>query len=200
MGDIVINSDLFFQRLERLTTHLSTHKGSIWGGVDAITIPLGSSGEDELNYSKSAALHLYLFGYELPDSIIVLSRNQLYFMATAKKCNIVKSSLQSTSSMSINVLEKTKDEGQNRENLNALINVVRRGGGKKLGGLMKDKYNGAFIPSWLSVIEQSQLEIFEINTALGLFLSVKDEAEQVRDIVGLRSMLIEGITGTRMVS
>ena len=179
MADVTINADQFFERLERLTTHITTHKGTTWGGVDAISIPLGSS-EEETQYSKAASVHLYLFGYELPDSVIVLARNQFYFMATAKKCKIIRDSLQSNATMNINVLEKTKDEGQNREHLNALINVVRKGSGRKLGSLFKDKHLGNFIPSWLSVIEQSQLETFEISPALSLFLAVKDPSAQVR--------------------
>lgn len=37
----------------------------IWGGSTAIVVAVGPS-SDELRYLKSVALHLWLFGYELP--------------------------------------------------------------------------------------------------------------------------------------
>lgn len=178
--EVTLNAERFYQRLERLQTEWITHKSTVWGGSDALCIPLGAIG-DEINYSKSSSFHLFLFGYEFADSLIVITRNNFYFMATAKKCAMLEKDLAGKhETIKINLMTRTKDEGQNREFFNELSNVVRKGGGKRIGSLFKSEYEGNFIPSWMNFVDQSQLEKFDIAPSLGLFLSAKDDVELVR--------------------
>ena len=178
--DITLNAERFFERLERLQTDWTSHKSTVWGGADALCIPLGAVG-DEINYSKSSSFHLFLFGYEFADSLIVITRNNFYFMATAKKCGMLEKDLVGKhDTIKVHCLIRSKDEGQNREHFNELGNVVRKGGGKRIGSFLKAEYEGNFIPSWLRFVDQSQLEKCDIAPSMGLFLSVKDETELVR--------------------
>ena len=180
MSDVKIVAERFYQRVERLQAHLSENRGTVWGGAEAISVPMGPSDEDS-PYSKSGALHLYLFGYEFPDSVMLLTKGNLYFMATKKKCDILQKELgpHQTATMKLTFLEKTKDEGQNRENFHELLNAARKGNGKKMGCLFKEKTSekSEFAKNWLQMIDQSQLDKVEINAALGAFLAVKDETE-----------------------
>lgn len=179
--DVSINAERFFQRLERLQTHWTTHKSTVWGGSDALCIPLGGASGKEMSYSKSSSMHLYLLGYEFPDSIIIITRNSFHFMATAKKCSYLEVAFKdTTSSVSVNFLKKEKDEGVNRENFHSLLAVIRKGGGKRLGSLFNGEYDGSFIPMWMEMVQQSQIEMFEIAAGLGLFFASKDEGELVR--------------------
>jgi nucleosome binding factor SPN SPT16 subunit len=181
MVDVNINAEKFFQRLERLQTHWTTHKSTVWGGSDALCIPLGAASGKDMSYSKSSSMHLYLLGYEFPDSIIIITRNSFHFMATAKKCSYLEAALLGTSSaVSINFLKKEKDEGVNRENFHNLLAVIRKGGGKRLGSLFNAEYDGNFIQTWMELVQQSQIEMFEIAAGLGLFFASKDEGELVR--------------------
>lgn len=180
--EVNINAEKFFQRLERLQAHWTTHKSVLWGGSDAICIPLGSSAGKEMNYSKASSMHLYLLGYEFPDSIMVITRESFHFMATAKKCKYLEDALLGTSStISVKFLKKEKDEGVNKDNFLKLLNVIR-GEGKRLGSLFDAENEGTFIPSWMAMVmaPESQIETrFEITPSLGLFFSLKDEEELV---------------------
>lgn len=183
--EIIINAEKFYQRLERLQTDWLSNKNTIWGGSDALLIGMGTA-SDDVSYNKSSSLNLYLFGYEFPDSIILIIRNNFYFMSSSKKCSYLETFLlNSETSKNINsiinlhIIKKTKDEGQNRENMNVLINAIRKNNGKKVGSLYKNEYNGNFIPSFMDMIDNNQLEKYEISSALGLFLAVKDETELV---------------------
>jgi len=182
MGDsIKIAADKFFSRMERLQTHLSENRGSVWGGTEAISVAMGPSDEDN-PYSKAGAFHLYLFGYEFPDSIILVTKGFFYFMATKKKCDILQKELGASpaaQTLKLVFLEKTKDEGQNRENFHELLNAVRKNNGKKIGCMFKEKSNdrGEFVKKWLSLVGDSELDKVEINASLGQFLAVKDETE-----------------------
>ena len=178
MADIEINAEKFFQRLERLIDNWTTHKMTSWGGCDAICIPSGPS-KDEGAYSKSSALHLHLFGLEFPDSIIVISKSNFWFMATEKKCRYIEALASQSTTISINILKRTKDEGSNKENMHTLIDAIRKSG-TRLGSLFKSEYDGNFIPGWMNMITDSHLDKVEIGTSIGLLLAVKDATEIVR--------------------
>eukprot|EP00597_Dinobryon_sp_UTEXLB2267_P003293 CAMPEP_0170058440 /NCGR_PEP_ID=MMETSP0019_2-20121128/1065_1 /TAXON_ID=98059 /ORGANISM="Dinobryon sp., Strain UTEXLB2267" /LENGTH=426 /DNA_ID=CAMNT_0010263387 /DNA_START=155 /DNA_END=1432 /DNA_ORIENTATION=- len=61
--------------------------------------------------------------------------------------------------------------------MNSLVNIIRKGGNKKLGSIYKGDYQGTFIPTWMTCVEQNQLERVEISNCLGLFFAVKDAGE-----------------------
>jgi nucleosome binding factor SPN SPT16 subunit len=176
--DVNINAEKFFQRLEKFQTDWTEHKSTRWGGSDAICIPFGATSSDAVSYSKSSAMHLYLLGYEFPDSIIVITKNSFYFMSTKKKCAYLESALVGTSSpISVNLIEKDKDDGVNKERFHNLLSVIRKGGGKRLGSLFSVEYVGKFIPQWLDLVRQGEIEMFEIAPVLGMFFATKDEGE-----------------------
>lgn len=173
MGETV-DSQRFFERLGKIQTHWLSNK-TAFDDADALCICYGARSE-ELEYSKFSTFHLYLYGFEFPDSITLITKDSFYFMATPKKCNMFES-LTSNNSVSINLLQRSKDEGVNRENLHKLINAVRKTGGKKIGSIFKFDYQGSFIPSWIEFISNNQLDKAEISPALGIFFSKKDENE-----------------------
>jgi nucleosome binding factor SPN SPT16 subunit len=182
MADIQINAEKFYQRLGRLIEHWAINKSTLWGGADAICIMLGTR-EDETSYSKASALHLYLLGYEITDSIIIVTKNSFWFMASDKKCKYLETSLANKSSaITFHPLHKTKDEGMNREHFNTLLGVARKGGGSKLGSLFQVDLKGSFIQAWMNSVDQSQLEKVEISQSVGLLLCVKDESEIVSSL------------------
>jgi nucleosome binding factor SPN SPT16 subunit len=136
--------------------------------------------DDDSNYSKASALHLYLLGYEITDSIMIITSNSFWFMASEKKCKYLETSIMNVQSQTItcNILHKTKDEGLNRERFNQLLNNCRKSG-LKVGTLSQIESNGPFIQSWTSSLDQSQLEKVDITAGISDLLSIKDETELV---------------------
>ena len=178
--NVQIDSEIFFKRLERLQNDWLSHKNTIWGGVDAVCIPMGQGNTEDVTYSKSNALHLYLLGYEFPDTIMLLTRTTFYVMATSKKCAYIQAAAaaRQDSPITIKFINKSKDEAANREGFLTLISEVKKSGTTaKLGTLIKGDFSGPFIPSWAGALEGAGLETVEIASALGKFLAVKDEAE-----------------------
>ena len=182
MGDITIDAERFFARLGKLEGSLTAHKAD-WDGMDALCIPLGPTDADT-PYSKGASMHLYLLGYEFPDSIMLLTKGNFYFMATPKKCKYLKEWIvdkqdENTNNIKIHLLERTKDDGQNRELMHNLLSAARKNNGSKLGSFYKQDFQGKVIPSWMEMVKGSGLDMIEAAQPIGKFLSVKDETEIV---------------------
>ena len=58
--------------------------GELWKGADAVVVDAGGTNEDVL-YSKSAALQTWLLGYEFPDTIFIFCSRSIYVLSSAKK-------------------------------------------------------------------------------------------------------------------
>jgi nucleosome binding factor SPN SPT16 subunit len=177
MEAIAIDADQFFSRLNGIKTHWLAHKNDMWEGADALCVPMGSVKDQDVVYSKSSSVHLYLLGYEFPDSLLVLTPTKLFFMATQKKIALLET-IKDDSKFPIETLVKTKDQAANRENFKTIINEIKSTGGSKLGTLVKDNFEGSFVPSWNDTVQSDLLDAVEISRGLGYVLSIKDAAEQ----------------------
>ena len=142
---------------------------------------MGVTSDDELTYSKAAALHLYLLGYEFSDTLIVLVKGTCYFIATSKKCNLISAAIQQKPNpeMKIELLVKSKEDHANIDQFTMILNSIKKQYGNKLGGLPKVECKGTFIPLWNNTVAQSQLEVVDISNALGVFFATKDDSELV---------------------
>jgi len=178
--EVIIDAELFSTRLKKLHTSFISNKEA-WNGADVLCVPMGASSDEELNYSKSSALHLYLLGYEFSDSILILTKNTVCFMATAKKCGLIETAIQTKAveGLKFEFFKKTKDEGSNREAFNAMLAIIRKNGCTKIGTLLKGSFPGIFIPAWTEAVAHSTIPTGEIGSALGAAFAVKDSDELV---------------------
>jgi len=172
-----LNAERFYQRLERLQQSWLSQRGSLWAAADCLVILFGNS--DENIYSKPAALHLYLFGYEdFTDSVIIITKGNFHFLSSAKKCSVLQQQLDGKGEgLTLTFTEKSKDETTNVDNFNRVFSSLKRNGVKAIGTLIKDKPETSFLTKFAEVMDESQLEKVDITAALGLFFAIKDETE-----------------------
>ena len=77
MADVQIDAQIFWERLNKLHRSWNSARseggaeGAAWATADALVVDAGSNQEDIL-YSKSSALQIWLFGYEFPNTILVI--------------------------------------------------------------------------------------------------------------------------------
>lgn len=182
---VSIDADRFFSRVKRLGEHMATHKGDLYEGSESLCIPLGTS-DESVPYSKSASMHLYLLGYEFPNSLMLMTKGHFYFMATPEKCEYLKSTIlakqDENTNIKVHLLERTKDSGQNREMMHDLLGAVRKNHGSKITSLFKTDYQGKFIPEWMEMVKGSGLDMVEATPALSHLLSTKDDSELVSSL------------------
>jgi nucleosome binding factor SPN SPT16 subunit len=173
--EISIDAGRFHERLLRLRDHWQQHLDEKWDHCGAVCIPMGAAAETDV-YSKSSALHLFLMGYEFPDSVMVITKSAFYFMSAPKKIKHLQelTTAGGAGDMKVHLLPKTKDQVQNSEQFQNIVQAIK---GKKLGNLTKANFHGEFIPSWMSFLDSCHIESVDIAPALGLFLSVKEDSE-----------------------
>ena len=56
----------------------------VWGDFDAFTVALGPA-VNEIRYSKTIGLQLWLFGYEVPDTILLFAKSCVHVVTSKKK-------------------------------------------------------------------------------------------------------------------
>ena len=71
--------------MNRLLACWNESGDAMWGGATAVVVGTGVNKEDDLRYLKSVALGTWLFGYELPDTLVLLTKTELHIVASSKK-------------------------------------------------------------------------------------------------------------------
>ncbi len=177
--EVKIDSELFFNRLTHIHNDWLANKG-VWADSDAVCFPMGANNAEESNYTKSAALHLYLLGYEFPDTIIIMLQNTFYIMSTTKKLAYIEAVVKEKpdSPFKFHFITKSKDEAMNKEGFNTIIAAIKKSG-TRLGTILKADFKGTFIPSWVQATETAAFELADISPAIGKAIAVKDQNEIV---------------------
>jgi nucleosome binding factor SPN SPT16 subunit len=177
--EVQINSELFYSRLNKIVTHWTSNKStSFYDNSNVLVIPMGAVKGADVIYSKSSALHLYLLGYEFPESLMILTPNKFFFITTQKKAAYLEA-IKDDTKFPIETFYKTKDENANKEIFKNMLSIIRKNYGTTIGTLVKGEFEGKFIPLWSEYVASESFSTVEISRALGVILSTKDATELV---------------------
>lgn len=177
-----------------LTNNKTKNSAAVWGNADCLLIHRGPLEEDNY-YIKTSILHHWLFGYELPDTIMLLRKDGcLWFLGTKKKCEFLKPAVdnfpEKTSIKEINLLIRSKDN-TNTENLDTLweqamasrVNDEKR----KFGVVVKERETniegGGILAPWELKLnadvesESPSIELVDVAAGISFAMAIKDETE-----------------------
>jgi len=187
-----VNVEKFYERLSKIHAHFVKHSESTWNGAYCISIDKSQS-DDENQYIKSTIIHHYLFGYELPDTVILLTRDgQCIILSAKKKCQFLKpavdNALENGSIKSLKLLTKNKEDG-NAANIDLMLKAARgktaNGSDVTVGVLMKEFKSstslkeGSNVAGWEGKLkdDSSNTKIVDIAGGISLVMAVKDREE-----------------------
>ena len=152
----------------------------------------GALNDDDF-YLKSTLLQQWLFGYELPDTIMLLRKDgHVWFLATKKKCDFIKPASKNIPEKSpikeIHLLLRNKEDGNNGnyDTIWEAVTAARINGEKRvLGVILKEREDnassGGILAPWEAKLTEKadagEIEFKDCANGLSFAMSVKDEME-----------------------
>mmetsp|Transcript_43988 Transcript_43988/g.93660 ORF Transcript_43988/g.93660 Transcript_43988/m.93660 type:complete len:1062 (-) Transcript_43988:138-3323(-) len=186
-----VNVEKFYERLNKIHAHFVKHNESTWNGAYCISIDKGAA-DDDNRYLKSTVLHHYLFGYELPDTVLLLTKDgQCIVLAAKRKCEFLEPAVgeapKSGSVKSLILLTRNKAD-ENAENIEVMLKEARgdsNGKDAKIGVIMKEfKSNdggkeGSNVAGWEKKLKdsKSKTKIVDVTGGTSVVMAVKDKEE-----------------------
>mmetsp|Transcript_4030 Transcript_4030/g.5260 ORF Transcript_4030/g.5260 Transcript_4030/m.5260 type:complete len:1131 (-) Transcript_4030:110-3502(-) len=193
----------FFDRLEKIYNTWMKHKSNNkWNNANCLSLNRGAMSSEDEPYMKSVVLQQYLFGYELPDTIMLLTESGHFLvLATKRKCEFIRPAVDQRPRYSkitnVTVLEKSKGD-DNSDNYETLLKEVQacstnsdtadgsedKNDKIKLGLFIKEyeknkETKNPIVLGWQQQIEEASdtIEIVDVSSASATVMMIKDESE-----------------------
>ena len=166
-------------RLKRLMASWNDN-AQVWGGATALLVGSGANKEDDLRYLKSVALEIWLFGYEFPDTLVLITKaGELHVVTGGKKAKLVETVVETVAAdAGVKVVVHNKPKGENGEaQADALVECIADGA--LVGMVAKEASEGALTAYAAAKIKAKGFSVVEIAPGLADAMAVKDDAELV---------------------
>jgi len=182
-GNPRVDKEAFGRRLKRLVNSFTVKDENNEGlsKVDALVVAVGL--DEEIVYAKSTALQTWLFGYELSDTVMVLTADHLYFLASKKKIDFLKQieSVGKDAGCGVTIKLLIRDKGDNdKKNFGILNDAIKSSrGGSELGVISKDleKFPGPFMKAFRESLSGAKFNKTDISGGLAFCMAAKEESE-----------------------
>eukprot|EP01068_Selenidium_serpulae_P009657 Selendium_serpulae@DN5289_c0_g1_i1.p1 len=174
---VVLNSELFNSRLDRLYNLWEAQKsteGSPWHNVDFLLFIRGRQ-QAAGTTNKTCALHLWLFGYEFPDTLLALTADKKIYIVTGPKKT---RHLEQLKRDALTLFVKGNEE-VNQKAFDQIITHLKTLSSKPIVGRLRGKTEtseGDF-SNQAGAAFKDMGEV-AIDAGLGQLLQVKDQLEQ----------------------
>jgi len=175
-NDISIEVKTCWERIKRLYDSWKSEK-EVWNSADAVSFILGAS-DEEVVYTKSSSIQIWLFGYEFTQTIILLCEKTIFILTSQKKAKILEPITKEHEGelppVPIELLIVSKKKEENEELMKKMLSAVE---GSKVGEFLKEKQSGEIVETWHNQLKAANLTQVEISSGVSTVLAVKDAKE-----------------------
>ncbi|XP_046843723.1 FACT complex subunit SPT16-like [Xenia sp. Carnegie-2017] len=179
---ISLDKEAFFRRAKRIYAAWkasSSENGTSLKEVDSIVVAVGN--DEDILYSKSTALHQWLLGYELSDTLMVFADNSINILASKKKIDFLKPLVEARKKhegfpeINLNLRDKSDKDKTNIEKLIKIMKESKKG--KNIGVFVKDNFHGDFMDSWNEALKKLPFEKVDISSNIAYTMAAKEDGE-----------------------
>lgn len=176
MASLTANKEHFVKRATRIYQFWETDE--TLSTIDSLVFMVGNNQED-LQYSKSHSIQTWLFNCSLPDTLLVMTKSNIYFLGSDKKAQFF-SPLETKENLHpivppFSTITRNKND-KDRANLARMLENITSAG-KHYGCFIKDKPNSEFSKSWDAAISDKGLNKVDISLSFAFLFAVKDDQE-----------------------
>jgi len=179
MSSPKLDKDLFFRRLKRIyeAWNNPSDEDEQLGQLGTLIIDIGV--DEETTYSKTKSLHFWLFGYELTDTIMIFTKEELHILSSKSKIEFIKSIEHQKENQDlphIKLIVRDKSD-KDKKNIEKLIEIVSRDDQKSFGEFSKDRYKNDFIVEFRKNLQELNFQSIDITAQFAYIMAVKEENE-----------------------
>ncbi|PON69605.1 FACT complex subunit Spt [Parasponia andersonii] len=177
-----INLDNFSKRLQMLYSHWTKHKSELWGDSEALALATPPASED-LRYLKSSALHVWLLGYEFPETIMVFMMKQIHVLCSQKKASLLdavkKSAKEAVGAEVVTHVKPKNDDGTGlMDSLFRSVNAQSNGDDSLVVGyIAREAPEGKLLETWTEKLKNANFQLADVTNGFSDVFAVKDNAE-----------------------
>ncbi|XP_043473155.1 FACT complex subunit spt16 isoform X2 [Leptopilina heterotoma] len=182
MANVSLDKETFIRRMKRLYAAWkdgnSLHDDS-FSKMDCLVSAVGT--DEEIVYSKSTALQTWLLSYELTDTIMILAKESIYFLASKKKIEFLRKveglKSEDCEIPPVKLLVRDRSD-EDKANFAKLIEVIKESKkGKMLGVFSKENYPGAFMDAWRAALKNESFDTVDVSAAAAYIMCPKEDIE-----------------------
>lgn len=123
-------------------------------------------------------MQTWLFGYELQDTAILISKSGLSILSSRKKIDFLKPiKAVSFDGISIELLTRSQEDNDKANISKLLTHFTSSGNGLVLGYFSKEKYESDFAKSVMSAFKSKSKEMVDSSVIFGQLFAIKDDVE-----------------------
>lgn len=180
-GAYTIDVGNFGRRLKEFYTHWREHKSDLWSSSDSIVIATPPPSED-IRYLKSSALHVWLFGYEFPEAIMVFMNKKIHFLCSPKKAGVLETVKRSAkdavdADVVIHVKQKNDDASALIDGLLHAIQSESESEIPIVGQIQKEEPEGKLLKIWAEKLAGSNFQFSDVTNGFSDLFAIKDASE-----------------------
>ncbi|KAF9962002.1 FACT complex subunit spt16 [Mortierella alpina] len=180
-AEVTIDARLFHRRARDLVNHWKKSNGpeESFQNVNSLLVVLGNMTDEDTVYQKTTALQIWLFGYELTQTLMLFTADTLHIVTGGNKAKILESLKEwEGQQFPVEIHARNKDEAHNTELFQNMINIIGNQG-NRVGIFAKDTQSGNFAAAWKTALEGSTkpFENIDISAGVAEVLAIKDDEE-----------------------
>ena len=138
-----IDAALCAKRMKRLMASWNDNS-AMWGGATALLVGSGVNKEDDLRYLKSVSLEIWLFGYELPDTLILFTKTEMHVVTGGTKAKLMETIVEKVAEdAGVKVVVHNKHKGEDGKAQADELVAIAVDGSLVVGAVAKEAAEGA---------------------------------------------------------